>query len=277
MFAVISIVAGGLVWRTASGTEPLRVLVAGDSVIVQSAAALRAFAPPGVSVDVAGGIGSAPCDWVHGYVDPYTHTYRRFSIELDRFRPRYVVLMFAGNPGLSGPRAGCVDASRPYSEANLTASYRSALRILAKEATAEKATVIFEQPPPRNPAVPAGVDRPTGTDTGYQGSPFIGVLMHQIVNTAPFGAAWIYADTAADYVSGPNLAYATWLPCDNLIVHRCVDGRVQIRAGGGDAVHLDPAGCGAIFFATGIEDQFVSALRLRSYLLQDRRSYDGCR
>jgi hypothetical protein len=261
MLAVASIVTGGLFWRSTSAPPPIRVLVVGDSVIAQSASDLRALAPPGVTVAVAAGIGSAPCDWVHGYVDPYNRTYRRFSLELAKARPQYVVLMFTGNPGLSGPSAGCVDADRPYSAASLTSSYRFPLTDMADEAAAAKAAVIFEQPPPRNPAAPTGFDPSTASNGGYQGSPFIGALMQQIVKSAPRRARWSYSNSAAALVSGPGFTYQTWLPCNHLVVDRCIDGLVRVRTGGSDAVHLDPAGSGAILFASGIDEQFGPSRR----------------
>jgi hypothetical protein len=38
---------------------------------------------------------------------------------------------------------------------------------------------------------------------------------------------------------------------------RCMNGHVQVRAGGTDPVHLDPAGCGAIPYALALEERLL--------------------
>ena len=54
--------------------------------------------------------------------------------------------------------------------AQLLASYEPALVEMADKATSAGATVYFEAPPPRNPAVPVGYDSQKQENQGSQGS-----------------------------------------------------------------------------------------------------------
>ena len=246
--------------------DPVSVLVVGDSVIEQTAAALVDYAPSGMTVTVAGGAGSAPCDWEAGYTDPWSGRHQSYQPHL-RSHPDVVVVMFTGNPGFSGPAHGCVDADRPYSEADLIASYRSALMAMAEQASAAGATVYFERPPTRNPQMPPGVDQEEHTERGFQGTAEVGLLMQSIADTAPAGDRWIYEQSGAAAVTGPGFSYTTTLPCR---VPLPCTGTAPVRAG--DAVHLDTRGCGAILFAVGIE----SALPGASARPKRQRAYPGC-
>jgi hypothetical protein len=255
------------------------VLVVGDSVITQAATALVDFAPPGVRVTVSAALGSAPCDWAAGFPDPVTKHHDSFRAALARVRPRFVVLMFTGNPGLSGPNGGCVDANHPYDLDQLLGSYTTGLRALALQAGATGATVYLERPPPRNPLSPVGFDRSTGENSGYQGTQSVADAVRSVASSAPRGEHWLYADLGAALVSGPGFTYREWMPCTSLEGPRCFRV-VAVRGGPADAVHLDPSGCGAILFAVGIEAELPQHFQPANdpdALRQDRARYPLCR
>jgi hypothetical protein len=255
------------------------VLVVGDSLITQSRTALVDFGPPGAAVTVADALGSAPCDWEHGFIDALTHQRLDYRLELERVKPRYVILMFSGNPGLSGPAAGCVDASRAYSIAGLLASYRRSLTTMADQASQAHAAVYFERPPPRNPAVPVGYDGSTGTDWGYQGLPALADLLGALAAAAPAGDGWTYGARGAAAVSDPGFRYTTRLPCTFLDAPRCDGGSVLVREGGDDAVHFDPYGCGAMLFSIGMESDLPGQQGIwtnASVLERGRHRYAEC-
>jgi hypothetical protein len=229
----------------------------GDSVAAQSAEALIHLAPEGTTVSVdAVQPGTAPCDWNHGFADPTDHEFQSFAKILDKVHPEAVAFVFTGNPGLSGLAAGCVDANRPYDLAQLLASYEPALVEMADKATSAGATVYYEAPPPRNPAVPVGYDSQKQENRGFQGSPAVASFYKSLA--AKDSGHWRYDDKAAAAVSSASLSWMLTLPCEAWDTKRCIDGQVQVRVGGTDAVHLDLQGCGAIRFALGLEEEALA-------------------
>jgi hypothetical protein len=232
-------------------------LVVGDSVAAQSAQALIHLAPDGTTVVVDSvQPGSAPCDWNHGFTDPTDDVYQKFANILDQIRPAVVAFVFTGNPGLSGPSAGCVDANSPYDLTQLLASYEPPLVTMADEATSDHATVYFEAPPPRNPAVPVGYDAQNRGNRGFQGSAAIGSFYDDLVSKN--SRHWQYDDNAAVAVSTASLSWTLTLPCQAWDATLCTDGHVAVRTGGADAVHLDDEGCGAVRFALGLEKRALA-------------------
>jgi hypothetical protein len=152
--------------------RPISLLVVGDSVSAQAAEAMIHLAPAGTTVRVdAVQPGTAPCDWDYGFTDPTDDESHDFASILRQVRPAAVAFVFTGNPGLDGPKGGCVDANSPYSLSQLLASYEPPLIDMANQAVRTGATVYFEAPPPRNPAVPVGYDAQRQTNQGFQGSP----------------------------------------------------------------------------------------------------------
>jgi hypothetical protein len=262
---------------SSSRSDAVRVLVLGDSIITQSTDAFLAFAPPGAAVSVAEGSGSAPCDWVHGYQDPFEQIHKSYRNTLAKVKPRYVVIMFSGNPGLSGPKAGCTDASGPYSASQLISSYRPALVAMAEQASAVHADVYFERPPPRNPTVPVGYDSQTETDWGYQGLPVMALMLRSIAESAPAGDHWIYVEGGAAAVSRSSFTYEASVPCSFLFQRtHCVNDLVPARAGDHDAVHLDQDGCGAALFAVGAEQDLPFGRLTGPALRRGLAKYHSC-
>jgi hypothetical protein len=256
-FPVLLTVAGlAILLSSCSESHVLRprsLLVVGDSVAAQSAEALIHLAPEATTVSVdAVRPGTAPCDWNHGFTDPTDGKFQSFAKILDEVHPEVVAFVFTGNPGLSGPAAGCVDADKPYDLAQLLASYEPVLVEMADKATSAGATVYFEAPPPRNPAVPVGYDPQKQENRGFNGSPGIASFYQSLATKD--SRHWRYDDTAAVAVSSASLSWMLTLPCDAWDAKRCMDGQVHIRTGGTDAVHLDEQGCGAIRFALGLEE-----------------------
>jgi hypothetical protein len=242
------------------GPRANSLLVVGDSVAAQSAEALIHLAPSGTTVSVdAAQPGTAPCDWAHGFTDPVNKKFQSFTDIVAEVRPAVVSFVFTGNPGLSGPAAGCVDANSSYDLPQLLATYKASLTEMADEATREGAIVYFEAPPPRNPASPLGYDPATGVNHGFQGSSSIASFYHDLAAEKSSGQ-WRFDDTAAAAVSTPDLSWRLTLPCQAWDRAQCNDGQVRVRAGGNDAVHLDEAGCGAIRFALALEQRAFTAL-----------------
>jgi hypothetical protein len=235
------------------------VLVVGDSVAAQAGDPLVKLAPAGTRVSVDAVLpGSAPCDWAHGFTDPFEGGFHSFTRTLLRVRPEEVVFIFTGNPGLSGPANGCVDPNTPYTLAQLLDTYRVSLTDMANQAVRIGATVYFEAPPPRNPEIPVGYDSIDKINLGFQGSPEIATF-YQVLVADRASVRWQYDDQAAVAVSTPDLSWRLTLPCEPWDSALCLDNGVQIRAGGIDAVHLDTPGCGAIRFALGIEEGALGA------------------
>ncbi len=259
-------------------TSQRSVLIVGDSVAAQAAQPLIHLAPAGVTVTVdAVQPGTAPCDWNHGLTVPGGKTFPDFATILDTVRPQDVVFVFTGNPGLSGPSAGCVDASSAYSLSELLHSYDVSLNEMANRAVKSGATVFFETPPPRNPAVAVGYDPVAKVNRGFQGSPYMVAFYQSLVANAK-NPQWRYDDRAASSVSTPELAWRLDLTCEPWDVKRCDDGKVQVRVGGEDAVHLDEKGCGAVRFALGVEEAVLGrdALPDPSSVSSTVSDYGGC-
>ena len=259
------------------GPRTRSLLVVGDSVATQSAQALIHVAPAGTTVTVdTVRPGTAPCDWNHGFTDPTDHKYQDFAKALEEVHPAVVAFVFTGNPGLSGTAAGCVDANRPYDLAQLLASYEPALVEMADKATSAGATVYFEAPPPRNPAVPVGYDSQNEENRGFNGSPDIATFYESLATKN--SRHWRYSDKAAVAVSSASLSWMLTLPCEAWDAKLCIDGRVPIRTGGTDAVHLDEHGCGAIRFALGLEESaFDTAPPDPTSVAAAVSQYGGCR
>ena len=240
---------------------PASVLVVGDSIVTQAETQTRSWAPPGSTVWVAGGPGSAPCDWNAGYRDPFTGTWYQFSRLVDRYHPGAVVLSFSGNPGLSGPARGCMDGASRYSLAALLRSYQSALVSMARYATARGALVYFAGSPPRNPATPAGAYRGNGGshEYGFNGVPQLNRLYVALAGSAEGRAdSWRYDPAAAEAVSDSSLGWHLTEACAawDISAGNCNSARqVQVRAGGSDAIHLDRAGAGATRYGMAIVRQ----------------------
>ena len=176
--------------------RPSSLLVVGDSVAAQSAEALIHLAPEGTTVSVdAVRPGTAPCDWNHGFTDPTDGKFQSFARAFDEVHPAVVAFVFTGNPGLSGPSAGCVDANKPYDLTQLLASYEPALVEMANKATSAGATVYFEAPPPRNPAVPVGYDSQKQENRGFNGSPAIATFYESLATKD--SRHWRYNDTSS--------------------------------------------------------------------------------
>src|SRR5579875_592817 len=71
--AALTAVVAGLTMASAVAPRAVdrTLLVVGDSVVAQAATKLLGGRPVGTTVWVAAGVGSAPCDWVNGYRNPY--------------------------------------------------------------------------------------------------------------------------------------------------------------------------------------------------------------
>ena len=220
------------------------ILVVGDSLIAQSTAALEAQSSDTVEVKVAARLGTAPCDWTGG----------AFDAALAADHPSVVVFAFAGNAGSARSCIG-YGIPQPYSLSELLQNYQDSLTQLANDADAEGATVVFSDPPGRNPAVPAPPAMPTAQERahlnayyGFQGVPEIRSLYAALAGTS--GGAWHLSDAGALAVS-PNFNYTATLAC-NSDDGPCPSGYVTVRAGGTDAIHLDPEGHGAKRFAKAL-------------------------
>ena len=278
LVVVLTLLLAGLVIVTptdaSAGRAEVAILVVGDSLMVQAAPALTALEPPGVSVRVASGLGTAPCDWVHGYRDISSHRLSSFSAVLRHDQPDEVVLAFSGNPGLSGAAAGCVDASGPYTLSDLLASYRQAIIEMGRQATAAGAAVYLDATPARNPTNPIGPHRGPSqmVQDGFNGVPELNELFLSLA-ASPLGVAdhWSYDPTGAAALGGQPIGTAgttdvvmRWelnLPCRSVPTISCpTDGSVRVRAGGTDAIHLDPDGAGAAVLARGLEYRPCRAL-----------------
>jgi hypothetical protein len=232
----------------------------GDSVAAQAAEALIHLAPEGITVRVdAVQPGTAPCDWDHGFTDPTDDEFQSFTKVLRTARPAVVAFVFTGNPGLSGPASGCVDANSPYDLTQLLATYEPPLVDMATKAARTGATVYFEAPLPRNPDVPVGYDALHQVHRGFQGSPEIASFYQRLVSTGN-SRRWRYDDKAAAAVSTASLSWRLTLPCEAWDAALCTDDQIQVREGGTDAVHLDSAGCGAVRFALALEEQALATV-----------------
>lgn len=251
-------------------------MLVGDSVAVQSAKALLHLAPSGTTVTVDAVLGgSAPCDWHHGFVEKGTGKRVSFTSVFDQAKPETVVFLFTGNPGLSGPSAGCVNANGPYTLNELLATYKTALSAMADQAVAGGAQVYFEAPPPRNPAVPVGWNTAGGFHDGYQGAPQIAPFYQELAAEQP--DQWHYDPSAGAAVSTSSLTWQLTLACAAWTTQRCEGGQVQVRTGGTDAVHLDEHGCGAIFLALAVEQHVFGTPEPSSQSIETAtKSYGGC-
>ena len=225
------------------------ILVVGDSLIAQSTAALEAQSTDKIEVKVAARLGTAPCDWTGG----------AFDAALAADHPSIVVFAFAGNAGAA---RSCIGYGIPkaYSLAALLQNYQDSLTQLANDANNSGATVIFSDPPGRNPAVPAPPAVPTAQERlhlsayyGFQGVPQIRSMYADLANTS--GGTWHLSDAGALAVS-PNFHYTATLACDS-DDGPCPSGYVTVRAGGTDAIHLDPEGHGAKRLAKALVDSVV--------------------
>ncbi len=231
------------------------ILIVGDSLVVQSTEALRSLNAPGTRIVAAGGSGSAPCDWEHGYTDPFTGLFLRFSDVFDASKPAAVVFAFSGNPGVDFPQTGCVDSSGNYSLATLLASYRRSITIMADYASSHGAQVVLSAVPPRNPATPLGAYEGTGgtPQYGFNGDPALNVLYQQMTRSGDGQRfRWAYDHTAAASVSTPSLSWRSSSACVSGTTG-CQNGIVTLREGGLDAIHLSFSG--EVRFAKGLIEE----------------------
>ncbi len=231
------------------------ILIVGDSLVVQATNALRSWNVPSVPIIADGGSGSAPCDWDNGYTDPYTGRHLKFSNLVQTIKPAAVVFAFTGNPGLESSAAGCVDASGRYTLSDLLASYQRALTHMARDASAHGARVYFSASPPRNPTTPAGAY--TGADNtleyGFNGVPALNGLYEALSGSARGrDLNWTFDPYAAQYVSTSGLTWQLTEKCLPWDASLCLNGNVQVRAGGLDAIHLDDEGAGEALYAIGL-------------------------
>jgi hypothetical protein len=236
-------------------TADRTVLVVGDSLVVQATAALEQYDSAGVTIVADGGSGSAPCDWVSGYVDPFTKRYLKFESVFNAVHPTTVVLAFTGNPGLDSTTTGCIDSSGSYSLQSLLANYRTALTAMATYASEHGATVYLSASPPRNPATSPGSYSEASGDAGYgfNGVAQINELYQSMVSSATGRQFhWVYDTDAAVSVSNHELSWQLTEACTKSTTSECEDGRVQVRDGGDDAIHLDTSGAGAALYASGL-------------------------
>jgi len=236
--------------KVSAGGPRQVVLVLGDSLVYQSAAALRAQSSDAVDVRVASMLGTAPCDWAGTIFDNL----------LKQDRPDLVVLAFSGNAGAS--KEACVSTKQAYPLAELLSNYREYVTKLANQANAAGATVVISTPPARNPAAPPPPVVPTIGEMakpdefyGFQGTPEVRDLYTDIATMS--GGQWRLSEAAALAIS-PHFTYSVTLPCvpsDGA----CPSGRVAVRRGHDDAIHLDSGGHGAERFAAAM---IASALSL---------------
>ena len=242
------------------------LLVVGDSLVTQSEADLTQLRPPATFVWIAAGVGSAPCDWAHGYRDPYSHNrFRSLAGELQQYHPQAVAIAFSGNPGLSGPSNGCVDRTDAYTLDQLLASYGQSITEMAMQASAAGAAVYLDAAPARNPATPPGLYQGPGGQPAYD---FTGVpQINQLLLTLTTGSSgeirpWHYDPTAGELLGGqplsPNTTEMVWqqyLPCSVSPHDPCTNGLTQVRVGGNsDAIHLY-YGAGTKLFAEGVDHE----------------------
>jgi len=271
LFAACSTLSSG-----SSRGRPRSLLIVGDSVAVQSAQALSHLEPQGTTVTTDAVLGgSAPCDWNVGFTEKDTGKHVSFSAILSQVKPDAVVFLFTGNPGLSGPPAGCVNANSPYSLDQLLATYQPALTTMGDEAVTSGAQVYFEAPPPRNPAVPVGWETAESIHGGYQGAPQIAPFYKELAAKRP--GLWHYDPSAGAAVSNAALTWELSQACEPWSAQRCEAGQVQVRTGGTDAVHLDEHGCGAVFLALAVEQHVFGTPRPSNEAIEAAiKSYDGC-
>jgi hypothetical protein len=257
--AMVSVLVLGIGSRATATSEAQAtartVLVVGDSLVVQATSALDQYNRADVTIVVDGGSGSAPCDWESGYLDPFSKRYLDFESAFNAAHPSTVVLAFTGNPGLDSTTTGCVDSSGNYSLGSLLANYRTALTAMATYASQHGATVYLSASPPRNPATAAGSYSDGSGDVyyGFNGVGQINELYQSMVRSAAGRRFhWVYDTDAAVSVSNSNLSWQLTETCTSAASSNCQDGRVQVRDGGYDAIHLDTSGAGATLYAAGL-------------------------
>ena len=236
---------------------PRSVLVVGDSVVAQAAAAIQWWTPPGTTAWPAGGPGTAPCDWWDGAANPRSGINDDLRALIRQLHPAAVVLAFSGNPGLSGPLSGCVDANTHYPLSALLASYQTDLVQMARFISASGARVYFAATPPRNPATPPGSYLANGGLAGYgfNGVPQLNDL-YQALAASPEGVrdGWTYDPAAAVSVSDFAMSWQPDETCMPWDAHNCrlPSATVPVRAGGHDSIHLDRWGNGAARYGQAI-------------------------
>lgn len=157
----------------------------------------------------------------------------RAAVRADR--PKAVVLAFSGNPGTSS-HACIPDPNADYGRSELSTAYRSVLLAMGSFASRTGARVYLSAAPPRNPAVPEGWSG--GVQHGYNGDPALNSMMQQLATSQ----RWHYDTGALRALTGPQGEWAAYLPCVPADGAGCVGGRVRVRAGGADAIHVDASG-----------------------------------
>jgi hypothetical protein len=240
------------------------ILVIGDSLVAQATKALQSWNLPSVPIIAEGGLGSAPCDWEKGYIDPLSGHYLKFSDVFRTSKPVAVVFAFTGNPGLESHATGCVNSSGRYSLSMLLASYKRALTTMALYASDRGAQVYLSATPPRNPGTPPGLYRGSGRtpEYGFNGVPALNRLYQRMAQSAlGLKFHWTYDPYPAEYVSTSALAWRLYERCMPWDTGDCVGGMVRVRAGGFDAIHLDTKGAGAILYAIGLTELPLEKMR----------------
>jgi hypothetical protein len=217
------------------------ILVVGDSLVAQATNALQSWNLPSVPIIAEGGVGSAPCDWAHGYSDPLTGHHVKFSDLVNRIQPVAVVFAFTGNPGLDSRSNGCVNSSLRYALPSLLSSYERALTEMARYASYHDARVYIAASPPRNPSTPAGSYTGSGgnQEYGFNGVPALNRLFESISRSS-LGRElhWSYDRLPAQFVSTSDLNWRRSERCLPWDAGTCTNGTVQVRAGGFDSIHL---------------------------------------
>ena len=235
------VAVAGLAAACGGGTSntkgPASVLVVGDSLVVAAAGDLTGFTPPGARTVVLAGVGASPCDVWAGYRSPkiFGGQYLSFKSALETNKPKTVVLAFTGNPGLS-VNACVPDPSSAYGLAEIVTRYREALSKMGTLAAQRGARAFFSASPARNPHVPEGwVDQ---IQHGYNGDKAFNTMMAQLAKAR----GWTYDTRAAASISGADLGWTLYLPCQSAKDADCIDGHQQVRYGGPDAIHCDAPG-----------------------------------
>lgn len=232
-FTILLVAAAGVGLWWYRPWQPARspILVAGDSLVVAASTDLESEAPAQIKVIPLAALGASPCDFLATGPGGGRQS---FGTALMEDHPAAVVLAFSGNPGVSThPCIGNpLDA---YTLADLLAAYRPALTTMGEMATRLGARVYLSATPARNPSVPEGWNE--GVQHGYNGD----VALNAMLKTLAQEKGWTYDDDAARALSGTGQGWTLYLPClpeDSA----CVDGRVQVRLGGSDAIHCDAPG-----------------------------------
>jgi hypothetical protein len=270
---VAALTLGGFTYLTNRYVnDPPRVLLVGDSVLLEATGAVAEQAPRSVRVAVLAGIGTSPCDlWVDGRRGHVQGGLPSLRTVLYQDRPTVVVFAFTGNPGV-GDEACVAGSDGYYPLSELIHSYRIALDEMGTAANQMGARVYLAATPPRNPAAPEGWDGTT--ENNYNGDQAINDMLYSLASTR----GWVYDRTAAQQLSSPSGAWTLYLPCQPADGIECVDGLAQVREGGSDAIHCSrprsdtvrSISSGSLRYAFGLLEQPLRFLGYRAAGLDTR-------